>query len=139
VKRTLLLLVAAAVALPLGAADKAKKPGIELRAAPRMAYSPVNVFFTAEMTGGDDTEQYYCPQIEWDWDDGGKSTQEGDCEPYEEGKTKVQRRFTNEHEYRVSGSYNIRVSFFKAGRKFLAQSVRVTVRAGLGERTIEPQ
>jgi hypothetical protein len=139
VKRTSSFLLAAAVAaLPLaGAENKPKKPSLDLRANPRMAFSPVVVSFTAEMTGGEEVEDYYCPEIEWDWDDGGKSTQEGDCEPYETGKTQLQRRFTNDHEYRRAGIYNVRVSFLRAKRKFLAQSVRVTVRAGLGDRTIE--
>jgi len=33
------------------------------------------------------------PEIEWDWDDGGKSTHEADCAPYEAG-TQIERRFT---------------------------------------------
>jgi hypothetical protein len=139
VKRTLVLLAAVAAASPSGAADKPKKPSLDLRATPRMAFSPVVVSFTAEMNGGEDVEEYYCPEIEWDWDDGGKSTQEGDCEPYEPGKTPIQRRFTNEHEYRRAGTYNVKVSFFRARRKFLSQTVRVTVRAGLGDRTIEDE
>jgi hypothetical protein len=133
-----LLVAAAALAWPVAAAEsKPKKPTLDLRANPRMAFSPVYVSFTAEMVGGEDIEDYYCPEIEWDWDDGGKSTQEGDCEPYQAGKTALQRRFTNDHEYRLSGSYNIKVSFFRAGRKFLSQTVRVTVRPGISERTIE--
>ena len=56
---------------------KPKKPRLDLRATPRMAFSPVNVFLTAELTGGDDVEDYHCPELEWDWDDGGKSTAGG--------------------------------------------------------------
>jgi hypothetical protein len=122
-----------------GAADdapKAKKPKLDVRATPRMAFSPVTVFFTAELTGGDDVEEYYCPEIEWEWDDGGKSTQESDCAPYAEG-TKIERRFTAEHEYGVAGVYNTKVTFRRTGRNFLTGTVRVTVRAGLGDPTRE--
>ena len=27
-------------------------------------------------SGGDDVEEFHCPEIEWDWDDGGKSVAE---------------------------------------------------------------
>jgi hypothetical protein len=134
--------LAIALALPLAApceaaeSVKPKKPKLELRATPRMAFSPVTVFFTAELTGGDEVEEYYCPEIEWEWDDGGKSTQESDCAPYEPG-TKIERRFTAEHGYELAGVYNVKVAFKRTGRTFLSQTVRVTVRAGLGDPTQE--
>jgi hypothetical protein len=99
-----------------------------------MAFSPVNVFFTAELTGGGDVEEYYCPELEWDWDDGGKSTHESDCPPYQPG-TAIERRFTAEHGYGLAGVYNVKVTFRRSGRTFLSQTVRVTVRAGLGDPT----
>jgi PKD domain len=123
----------------LAAEAKPKKPRLELRATPRMAFSPVNVFLTAELTGGDDVEEYYCPELEWEWDDGGKSTQESDCTPFEPGTTKIERRFTTDHEYRRAGVYNVKVTMRRAGRNVATASVRVTVRPGLGDRsTMEP-
>jgi hypothetical protein len=134
--------VAAALALAAGlaaAADaKPKKPKLELRATPRMAFSPVNVFFTAELSGGDDVEDYYCPELEWEWDDGGKSTQESDCPPFEAGKTKIERRYTADHEYRRAGVYNVKLTMRRADRSLAAASVRVTLRPGLGDRTLDP-
>ena len=134
--------VAAALALAAGMAlaaeAKPKKPRLDLRATPRMAFSPVNVFFTAELTGGDDVEEYYCPELEWEWDDGGKSTQESDCPPWEAGKTKIERRFTSDHEFRRAGVYNVKVTMRRADRSMAAASVRVTVRPGLGDRTLDP-
>jgi PKD repeat protein len=134
--------VAAALALAAGlaaAADaKPKKPKLDLRATPRMAFSPVNVFFTAELSGGDDVEEYYCPELEWEWDDGGKSTQESDCPPFEAGKTKIERRYTADHEYRRAGVYNVKLTMRRADRSLAAASVRVTVRPGLGDRTLDP-
>ncbi len=134
--------VAAALALAAGMAlaaeAKPKKPRLDLRATPRMAFSPVNVFFTAELTGGDDVEEYYCPELEWEWDDGGKSTQESDCPPWEAGKTKIERRFTSDHEFRRAGVYNVKVTMRRSDRSMAAASVRVTVRPGLGDRTLDP-
>jgi hypothetical protein len=121
----------------LGADDKPKKPKLDLRVIPRMAFSPATVLVTAELEGGDDVEEYHCPEIEYDWDDGGKSVQEGDCAPFEAG-TKIQRRFTNEHTYRRAGVYNVKVTMRRADRSFAAATVRVTVRPGLGDPTRDP-
>lgn len=140
VRTALALGLAAMAAVPLLAADaKPKKPKLELRATPRMAFSPVNVFLTAELSGGDDVEEYYCPELEWEWDDGGKSTQESDCAPFEAGKTKIERRFTAEHEFRRAGVYNVKVTMRRGGRSLAASTVRLTVRPGLGDRTLEQQ
>ena len=137
---TRLIVVLAALAAPAAlaaAGAKPKKPRLDLRATPRMAFSPVNVFLTAELTGGDDVEELYCPELEWDWDDGGKSTQESDCAPWEAGKTKIERRFTTDHEFRRAGVYNVKVTMRRAGRNIATANVRVTVRPGLGDRTLD--
>lgn len=112
--------------------EKARKPKLEMRATPRMSFSPVSVLFTAELIGGDDVEEYYCPEIEWDWDDGAKSTHEADCPPYEPG-TRIERRFTAQHQFDSAGTYNVKATFRRTGRTFVANNVRVTVRAGLGD------
>ena len=133
-KRAVALAVGAtlATALTAGAADKPKKPTLELRVAPRMAFSPVTALFTAELKGGDDVEEFYCPEVEWEWDDGGKSVQESDCPPFEAG-VKLERRFTGTHEYRRAGSYTIRITLRRTGNAFAAQSVRLAVRPGLAD------
>ena len=117
-------------------APKPKKPQLDVRAVPRFAFSPVNVFFTAELVGGDDIEDLHCPEVEWDWGDGGKSVHENDCPPLEAGG-KIERRYTAEHEYKRAGNYTIKVTLRRATRSLAAQTVRVTVRPGLGDRTIE--
>ena len=100
-----------------------------------MAFSPVRVLLTAELTGGGDVEEYHCPEIEWDWDDGGKSLQEADCTPFEAGVTKIERRFTADHEYRKAGVYSVRVTMRRTNRPLATAAVRVTVRPGLGDPT----
>jgi len=121
-----------------GAAEaKPKKPRLDLRATPRLAFSPVNIFLTAELQGGDDVEEFYCPELEWDWDDGGKSVHEADCVPFEAGKSKIERRFTAEHEYRRAGAYNVKVTMRRGQRSMAVASVKITVRPGLGDRTPE--
>ena len=118
-------------------AEKTKKPRLDLRATPRMAFSPVNVLLTAELTGGDDVEEFYCPELEWDWDDGGKSVHEADCPAFEAGKSKIERRFTAEHAYNKAGYYNVKVTMRHANRTLAQTTVKITVRPGLGDRSFE--
>jgi hypothetical protein len=136
-KRFVLLSMLAAIAAAPAFADgnKAKKPRLDLRATPRMAFSPVRILLTAELSGGDDIEEYHCPEIEWEWDDGGKSVSESDCKPFEAGVTKIERRWTNSHAYQKAGIYNIRVTMKRTGRPLATAAVRITVRPGLGDQT----
>jgi hypothetical protein len=116
------------------ASSKAKKPRLDLRASPRVAFSPVNVVLTAELTGGDEAGDYYCPEIEWDWDDGGRSVRESDCPPEEQAAAGTfERRFTAEHAYRQAGNYNVRVTMRRANRSVAVASASITVRPGLGD------
>jgi hypothetical protein len=116
---------------------RARKPRLELRATPRMAFSPVMVLATAELRGGDIAEEFYCPALEWDWDDGGKSGQESDCPPFEPGM-EMDRRFTAEHAYRRAGVYQVTVKLKRADRSVAVASTTVHVRSGLGGGT-EPE
>jgi hypothetical protein len=118
--------------------EKLKKPKLELRAAPRMSFSPANVLLTAELTGGGDVEEFYCPEIEWDWDDGGKSTHQDDCAPYDE-RAQIERRYTAEHEYRKAGIYTAKVTLRHSNKQVAVQTVRITVRPGLGDQTQMPE
>jgi hypothetical protein len=142
-----MLLAAATLAAPLLAdapkdgskpdGSKGKKPRLDLRSSPRMGFSPVHVLLTAEFIGGDDIEEYHCPEIEWEWDDGGKSVHEADCTPFEAGVTKIQRRFTAEHDYNRAGVYRVKATMRKTSHTLAVATVTVTVRAGLGDPTIE--
>ncbi len=133
-----LLLITFVPAIRAEDAKKGKKPGLDIRATPRMAFSPADVFFTAELKGGDDdTEDLYCPEVMWEWGDGGKSVEESDCDPYTEG-AKIERRYTAHHTYFRAAVYSIKVTLKKNGRSVAAQTVQVTVRPGLGDRTMEP-
>ena len=137
--RLFAVLAAVALGVSAGASDsKLKKPGLTLRASPRFSFSPVNVLFVAELAGGDDSEDFYCPELTWEWDDGGKSVVEPDCDPFEAGKTKIERRFSAQHEYRLASTYTVKVTMKRTGRAFAVQTVRVTVRPGGGDRT-DPQ
>ena len=129
------LILAAAVSGPSAlpqAERKPRRPALNLRATPRMAFSPVTVFFTAELSGGDDVEVYYCPEVEWDWGDGGKSVQESDCAPYEVG-SKIERRFTADHVFRRAFVYTVSVTLRRNRRSIAKADIKITVRPGIAD------
>ena len=124
-----------AVPGPAGGDDKkkkGKKPELSVRATPRFSFSPATVLFTAELKGGDDLEEYYCPEIEWEWGDGSRSVSESDCDPWEPGM-EIARRFTNRHEFRYAGRYRVRVVLSRAGKDIAADRITIQVRPGLGD------
>jgi PKD repeat protein len=132
------LLAASVLALPaltFGGEDKGK-PRLDLKANPRFAFSPVTVALTANVVGGVDVEEWHCPELEWDWDDGGKSVRESDCEPLEPG-AQIQRRFTASHQYRQAGIYMVKLTLRRGEKPLAVQTVKVTVKAGLGDPSIE--
>ena len=85
-----------------------KRPQVSLKATPASGMVPVRVVGMAELKGGDDDfEEYYCPTIEWNWDDGTVSESSNDCEPYEAGKSVIKRKYTVTHPYKQGGHYRI--------------------------------
>jgi len=128
----LILVLATATSGVSADKPRPKKPRLDLRASPRMAFSPVNILLTAELQGGDDTEEFHCPELEWDWDDGGKSVHQADCAPLETGAP-LERRFTANHAYRQAGTYNVKVTMRRATQSLAVASATITVRPGLGD------
>lgn len=127
-----LILVLAAAASTGADGGKLRKPRLDLRATPRMAFSPVNVLLTAELVGGDEVEDYYCPAQEWSWGDGAKSVRESDCPPFQPGNEFV-RHFSAEHGYRHAGEYEITVTLRRANKALAVATARVNVRPGIGD------
>jgi hypothetical protein len=122
-------LLGLAVATPLlaGGGVRLKSPQLGLRASPRFALrAPVNVLATAELVGGDQVEDFYCPALEWEWGDGSRSVQESDCPPFEEG-AELARRFSAEHVFRGSGTYSVRVTLRRMNRQLAAASATVEI------------
>jgi hypothetical protein len=99
---------------------------------------PVNVLVIAELRGGDDLEEYYCPEIEWDFDDGTKSTREGDCAPYQPGAA-IERRYSVEHVFRRAGNYDITVTLRHNGKTIKKGNGRLNVRPGASDPTEVPE
>jgi hypothetical protein len=106
---------------------KSRKPRLDLRATPRVALSPVNVLLVAELVGGDELEDFYCPGLEWEWGDGAKSAYESDCPPFEPG-AEFTRRFSASHAYNRPGDYQVTVRLRRADRSLAAATASITVR-----------
>ncbi|HEY6548755.1 MAG TPA: PKD domain-containing protein [Vicinamibacteria bacterium] len=109
-----------------GASGSTKKPRHDLRAPPRTAFPPVSVLVVAELVGGGEHEDYYCPGLEWDWGDGNRSAQESDCEPFSTGAA-LERRFSARHAYRAAGSYSVTLTLRRASRTVAVGTVPVQV------------
>ena len=92
------------------------------------------VFVTAELAGAEHSEEYYCAEVLWDWDDGERSAHGEDCPAYQAGAP-VQRRFTARHAYRQAGLYRVRVTLLRSGRPLSVANTTVNVRPGLGDMT----
>jgi hypothetical protein len=132
--RWLAVLVPWAFAVPatagdLNAADRAR-PHLDVAAMPRMAISPSNVAFTAKLVGGQDVEDFHCPEVEWDWSDGTRSTRLSDCDPYQPGDDVV-RRFSANHRYRQPGEYAVTVRLRRAEGVVAAATITIEVKQGL--------
>jgi len=124
-----LILMALAVPATAGEGRGGKRPRLDLRASPRMAFIPVSVFAIAELVGGDEVEDFYCPTVEWDWGDGARSAHESDCPPFEPGMA-MARRHSASHAYRQPGEYSVRVTLRRVGRSLAVATTLVTVRGG---------
>jgi hypothetical protein len=93
------------------------------------------VLVTGQLVGGDDLEEFYCPALEWEWGDGGRSAQEGDCPPFD-SDTKMARRFSARHAYREAGAYEIRLTLRRANRAVTAGSITIHVGDQDGEQAL---
>ena len=114
--------------------DKEKRPSIELRATPSIAFSPARVVITADLRGGgDDASDLYCPSIEWEWGDGTKSDEAADCAPYEAGKSEIQRHFAADRVFETSGDYRVQFRLRQRNKIVAAGSTLVKIRPGVRE------
>lgn len=126
-------LIAAGGAVARGAVQQkeAKRPELSLRANPKIAFVPAKVQFMAMLEGGDDDyQEFYCPTVEWDWDDETTSESSPDCEPYEAGRSRITRRYTAQHTFHFDGIYEVKFRLKSRNRVISSVSIAVEVRPG---------
>jgi hypothetical protein len=131
------LMLATALTAGAHAQDKSKdsgqdkRPQLKLTARPPLGMAPLKVVLTADLQGGpNDSEEFYCPSIEWDWGDGTMSESTVDCDPYEPGKSEIKRRWTVEHVFRA-GQYHVVLRLKKRDKAITQATVSLDVRPGL--------
>ena len=108
-----------------------KKPSLSLRVSPPLGFSPLRVHAVAELRGGpDDYEDFYCAAVEWDWGDGTVSENSTDCDPYQAGKSEIQRRFSTYHTFRQGASYRVAFRLRQKSRVVASTAAGVEVRPG---------
>ncbi len=118
-----------------GQQAESRKPSLSLRATPLTGFTPLRVHVVADLRdGSDDYEEFYCATVEWDWGDGTVSERSADCDPYEAGKSTIQRRFSADHIYRQSGRHRLFFRLKQKTRQVAATSTNVQVRRGAGDR-----
>ena len=88
--------------------DDNKKPSLAFKATPPVGLTPLKVRVVVDLKGGaNDYQDFYCATVEWDWADGNISGSGEDCQPYQAGKSEIQRRYTAEHTFRQDGHYEV--------------------------------
>jgi hypothetical protein len=114
--------------------DKAKKKGVTLvlKANPSISFSPAKIFVSAELKGGSsDTDEFYCPGLEWDWGDGTKSESSNDCPPYEAGKSTIELRWSASHTFQTADSYRVQLRLLRGSKTIVGGNVSVQVKPGV--------
>jgi hypothetical protein len=114
--------------------DADKKPSLSLKATPPAGFAPLRVHLAVDVKGGpNDYADFYCPTVQWDWDDGTISETSEDCNPYEAGKSTIRRRFSADHTFRLSGDYRLTFRLKQKDKVISSATTTLTVRPGATE------
>jgi hypothetical protein len=122
----------AAVMLALLAGASAPKPKVELKPlqritnlAPGRCEAVVVFKLRVEDAGAED---YYCPRVVWEWEDGAQSMEESDCVPFDQApKEDHVRTWTKSHSFHASGTHRVRVTLCRASRKVRVVDASATI------------
>ncbi|HJR60391.1 MAG TPA: hypothetical protein VJ813_13350 [Vicinamibacterales bacterium] len=125
-----LLAVAAGAAVQAG--QEKKRPSITVRASPSAGFSPLKVFLTAEIKGGDDDfADFYCPTIEWVWGDDTRAESTADCDPYEPKKSEIRRRYSVTRVFQNAGNFKVEFRLKQKDKVVGSGSINLQVRPGV--------
>jgi len=131
-RRSPLRALFAALALllaPFSSGAPASKPKLTLKALPANGTTSTLFLFQAILTGGEDTEDFYCLGIEWVWEEQlDSSLNEAECPPYKPGETRIDRSFSEEQTFHTAGSHLVKVVLLKGEKEIAAASITVKVR-----------
>lgn len=112
-------------------AAEAEDPDLRLRAAPRVSLAPPGgvtpILLTAEIVGPE-TEEYYCPEVVWMWPNGTHSSEESDCEPFEQRSDYPRRFFKRIAAHAFARDYVVCVELRKSGEAVDRSCAKYSVR-----------
>jgi len=109
-------------------------PSTTFKATPPAGFAPLRVHLLVDVRGGpNDYADFYCPTVQWDWDDGTISENSADCDPYESGKSSIQRRYSADHTFRLSGDYRLTFRLKQKDKVISSATTTLTVRPGANE------
>lgn len=97
-------------------------PKVELRPLKKatvlaMGQCEVEVVFRLRVSDRD-VDDYYCPRVVWEWEDGTLSIEQADCPPIEEAlPSDHQRSWTRERAYQKAGRYLVRAHLCRDRRR----------------------
>jgi hypothetical protein len=121
------------LALVLFLASPSAKPKVELKANPPFAMLGVGsrasatVRFRLSVKDGGD-ENYYCPRLEWEWEDDTKATEESDCPPFESAqKEDHERTWIKSRQFWEPGSHVVKVKLYKGDRLIRTLDAKVEI------------
>jgi hypothetical protein len=105
-----------------------KKPSLDLRASPKMASPSTPFLFVATLSGGTDSEELHCLTAEWNWGEAAENgVHEPECEPFQPGVTKIERRFRFERRFGTEGPRDVELLLRKGDRVIARSKVSVRV------------
>lgn len=120
---------ALAVLMALTAAGSAAKPTVEFKPLRRMTQLQVGscdaeVAFTLRVFDGGD-ENYYCPKVVFEWEDGSRSIEQSDCVPFEQAAPGDHRRtWTRSRKFQGSGTFSVEAHLCHGERR--VKSIRAS-------------
>jgi hypothetical protein len=111
----------------------AEKPKVELKPSPAMAMlgvgprSSATVRFRLAIKDAGN-EDYYCPKVEWEWEDGTRATEEADCPAFDSAqKQDHEKSWTKSHQFWEPGEHKITVRLYKGDRLIRTLDTKVEV------------
>lgn len=134
------ILCASALAISLQASGQDKKPAkpsVTVKASPIVGFSPARMVLTADLKGGEESEELYCATVEWEWGDDTRSEAKTDCDPFEAGKSEIKRHFTIDHTYNSAGDYRVEFRLKQKNKVVARGSTDVKVRPGVRDPGID--
>jgi hypothetical protein len=111
----------------------AEKPKTELKANPPLATlgigsrASATVRFRLSIKDAGN-EDFYCPRLEWEWEDDTRATEESDCPPFAEARPEDhQKSWTRSRQFWEPGEHTIRVRLYKGERLIRTLDTKVQI------------